>query len=103
MTILVVNLKVSSNKVFWESLTCHPAVQKLCWAPDEPLVVISNGTLRHGPVDVVELVAVVGVLHSEQQPLLDNTCLSFISTSQKALYLPPYGCMFNQETSCLPS
>ncbi len=46
-----------------QSLTCHSAIQDLCRAPDQALVVISNGALGHGPVDVVELRPAARILH----------------------------------------
>ncbi len=44
------------------ALTGHPAVKHLCRAPDQALVVLSDDALRHGPVDIAELVAAARVL-----------------------------------------
>lgn len=71
----------------YKSLTCHSAVQDLCWAPDQTLVVSSNGTLCHGPVDVVELVAVVRVLQASTA--FNNVlCFQFLNSEQHSTQTP---------------
>ena len=64
-----------------EALTCHPAVQNLCRAPDQALVVVCNGALRHAPVDVVELRAAARVLQGRHQHSLTAAPLLIDPTS----------------------
>lgn len=57
-----------------EALTCHPAVEDLCRAPDQALVVLCNDALRHGPVDVVKLVSAARVLQKRKRALSAISC-----------------------------
>ena len=47
-------------------LTCHTAIQELCRAPDQALVVLCNGAARHSPIHVVKAVFRAWILHTHE-------------------------------------